>query len=361
MFSFLPPLSWSKSLSVLIVWMLLWMAMGVTFVASAQPRELSAPEQYVAEWGDEAVYQMALYGIPASITLAQGILESGSGKSELASKSNNHFGIKCHSDWNGGRVYHDDDERGECFRAYDHAGQSFTDHSEFLKRDRYAELFELPSDDYEGWAKGLKKCGYATNPTYAQLLIELIERYDLTQYDEAGLQMKADRAAFAEAAAKNEEMRNEAAAKDRNRATPSTLHLEHRTVLLSENHIQFILAEAGDTYEALAKELDMMLWQFYRYNNIERADVPYSPEQGDIIYLQPKRRRGETAWLDMLPNETVWQASQRSGVNMDVLIRRNRLTPEHPLPDNGRLSLQWRITSEGKLPDWVRTIRGPSG
>ena len=186
-------------LSTLIVWMLAWMALGMCFVANAQPQPPSAPEQYIAEWNDEAVYQMAVHGIPASITLAQGILESGSGQSELAAKSNNHFGIKCHSDWGGESVYHDDDHRGECFRSYDNASESFHDHSEFLKRSRYEALFELKPTDYVRWAKGLKKCGYATNPKYAHQLIDLIERYGLEQYDEQGLALKADREAFAAA------------------------------------------------------------------------------------------------------------------------------------------------------------------
>ncbi|MGB0463196.1 MAG: glycoside hydrolase family 73 protein, partial [Flavobacteriales bacterium] len=124
-------------------------------------------EAYIERWKDEAIRQMVEHRIPASITLAQGILESGSGKSELSRKSNNHFGIKCHKGWEGGRTYHDDDRKGECFRVYDDARDSYHDHSLFLKRDRYASLFDLRIDDYKGWAKGLKRCGYATSPTYA--------------------------------------------------------------------------------------------------------------------------------------------------------------------------------------------------
>ena len=355
------PLSWSKCLSALIVWMLLWMAMGVSFVAVAQPGELSAPEQYVERWSDEAVYQMAVHGIPASITLAQGILESGNGLSELAAKSNNHFGIKCHSDWTGDRVHHDDDRRGECFRAYDDASQSFADHSEFPKRDRYAELFDLEPTDYTSWAKGLKKCGYATNPKYAQLLIDLIERYDLAEYDQAGLKLQADREAFAAGVETAEATRNEIAAKDAANPAKSVTRIGQRSIQLSDNYIQFMIAEPGDTYESLAQELDMMLWQFYRYNDVERSDAPYAPGKGETVYLQPKRQRGETTWLEMLQNESLWQASQRCGVSMSALIRKNRLSPDQPVPPNGKLSLKWLITPEGKLPNWVRTIRGPSG
>lgn len=361
--SFLP-LSWSKSLTVLIVWMLVWMALGMSIVAHAQPQAPSAPEQYVAQWSEEAVYQMAVHGIPASITLAQGILESGSGRSELAAKSNNHFGIKCHGDWDGERVYHNDDRKGECFRSYENAGESFHDHSEFLKRNRYAELFELEPTDYEQWAKGLKKCGYATNPKYARLLIDLIERYDLDQYDEQGLALQADREAFAAAEASQAQTRNEVLATVQNKDLNPAKSIDmrgRRAVQISDNYIEFILAEAGDTYDALAMELDMMGWQLYRYNDVNRKDGPYAPQAGDVIYLQPKRSRGQTTWSDMLPGETVWEASQRCGVSLKALIRKNRLTPEAPLPPSGKLSLKWRITEEGKLPNWVRMIRGPNG
>ena len=337
--------------------MLIWMAMGVCFVASAQPSELSAQEQYIQDWSDEAVYQMAVHGIPASITLAQGILESGSGRSQLAAKSNNHFGIKCHSDWTGDRVFHDDDSRGECFRSYEDASESFQDHSDFLKRTRYQALFDLKPTDYKGWAKGLKKCGYATNPKYAGLLIELIERNGLMKYDEQGLALETERTAFAEGkrdaeAARNEVLRNPA---------KSAVQRGRRAIQLSERNIEYILAADGDSYAELAKELDMMPWQFYRYNDVDRSEGPYRPESGDVIYLQPKRKRGNQTWLTLQPNESIWQASQRCGVQLKSLIRMNRLSPETPAPANGRLSLQWRITPEGKLPNWVRTIRGPSG
>lgn len=357
------PLSWSKSLSVLILWMLVWMALGISFVARAQPQAASAPEQYVAQWNEEAVYQMAVHGIPASITLAQGILESGSGRSDLASKSNNHFGIKCHGDWDGERVYHDDDRRGECFRSYENASESFHDHSEFLKRSRYEELFLLEPTDYERWAKGLKKCGYATNPKYARLLIDLIERYDLDQYDELGLDLKADREAFA--AAETDQTTQRSAIletvqnKELNPAKSGTT-VGRRLVQLSDNYIQYILAEPGDSYDALAEELDMMPWQLYAYNDVNRKEGTYAPQSGEVIYLQPKRNRGQTTWLEMLPGESVWQASQRCGVSIKALVRKNRLTPENPLPPDGKLSLQWRLTAEGKLPNWVRMIRGPN-
>ena len=138
---------------------------------------------YIAKYKDEAIYQMKKYKIPASIKLAQGILESGDGNSELAKKSNNHFGIKCHSNWDGDRVYYNDDDENECFRKYNKVKDSYDDHSKFLLKPRYANLFECKLTDYKSWAKGLKKAGYATNPNYAKLLIKIIKENDLNKYD----------------------------------------------------------------------------------------------------------------------------------------------------------------------------------
>ena len=145
---------------------------------------INSIEQYIETFSDIAMAEMEAYGIPASITLAQGILESGFGKSELVLKTNNHFGIKCHNGWDGAYDFHDDDEKGECFRKYNHPMYSFRDHSVFLSsRSRYASLFELRRDNYKGWAKGLKAAGYATDPRYPQKLISFIERYDLNRFD----------------------------------------------------------------------------------------------------------------------------------------------------------------------------------
>ena len=157
-------------------------------VAVQAQRRNSRYNEYIKQYAPLAVEQMKEHKIPASITLAQGLLESGAGQSALARKSNNHFGIKCHSDWRGRRVYHDDDAKGECFRAYRHPKDSYEDHSLFLKRGaRYAFLFKLKITDYKGWARGLKKAGYATDPSYANRLITIIEDYDLYKYDSRGM------------------------------------------------------------------------------------------------------------------------------------------------------------------------------
>ena len=147
----------------------------------------SITERYISKYSNTAVAEMERYGIPASITLAQGILESGNGESRLATEGNNHFGIKCHSNWNGKTIIEDDDEKGECFRKYSKVADSYRDHSLFLtERGRYSFLFEYQKTAYKKWAKGLKKAGYATNPIYPTLLINLIERYELYTYDKGG-------------------------------------------------------------------------------------------------------------------------------------------------------------------------------
>jgi len=162
---------------------LILILLGSSLVAQAQtPAPDSNYLAYIAQYRDIVVEQQQTYGIPAAITMAQGLLESSAGKSELATQANNHFGIKCTSDWRWETYHHDDDEAAECFRKYYAAEDSFIDHSLFLNnRKRYAPLFELDSTDYQGWAKGLRQCGYATDPNYPQKLISLIERYQLDQ------------------------------------------------------------------------------------------------------------------------------------------------------------------------------------
>ncbi|HTI59978.1 glucosaminidase domain-containing protein [Mucilaginibacter sp.] len=150
--------------------------------AIASYRSMTSLE-YIDRYKTVAIQEMNLYGIPASITLAQGLFESGSGNSELARVANNHFGIKCNSQWQGKTYYKDDDNHNDCFRVYNNAEDSYRDHSEFLKRPRYANLFKLDKNDYAGWANGLKAAGYATNPNYPQLLINVIQKYNLDQYD----------------------------------------------------------------------------------------------------------------------------------------------------------------------------------
>ena len=280
--------------------LLLFLAMGVF----AQPSERRiSKEQYISNWKEEAIYQMHQNGIPASITLAQGILESAYGNSELAKYGNNHFGIKCHV-WDGPTMFKDDDHTDDCFRVYASASESFKDHSEFLtKRGRYAFLFELKSTDYKGWARGLKKAGYATNPRYAHLLIDLIEEHHLYIYDKVkGLPTNKPALLAIGREIKREPNR-------------------HR-VGVHENKIKYIVVSTGDTFWKIAKEFDMGLWQLYKYNDLEKNDILQS---GDIVFLQPKRRRGKSKKYRIKNGDTLRSVSQDYGIKLKALRKKNHL------------------------------------
>ena len=220
-------------------------------VAVQAQRRNSRYNEYIKQYAPLAVEQMKEHKIPASITLAQGLLESGAGQSALARKSNNHFGIKCHSDWRGRRVYHDDDAKGECFRAYRHPKDSYEDHSLFLKRGaRYAFLFKLKITDYKGWARGLKKAGYATDPSYANRLITIIEDYDLYKYDSRGMSKR-------EARKWEKELKKKPWL-----ANPHQVYIA--------NDIAYVVARDGDTFQFLGKEFDISWRKLVKYNDLHK-------------------------------------------------------------------------------------------
>jgi len=281
-------------------------------LAQPAPNRMSQAD-YIAKYKDEAIKEMNRSGVPASITLAQGILESGNGNSALARKANNHFGIKCHSDWKGPTYIQDDDRKNECFRKYKHVLDSYHDHSEFLKKSRYADLFALKPSDYKGWAHGLKKAGYATNPKYPKLLIDIIEKNELYQYDE-GYKRKKDRKVVAhKAKSKSKPSRSSS-------STTSALINRHK-VLTHKNNIRYIETNEEDSFEDLAQEFNMGIWQFYKYNDLEEGDAV--PE--GIIYLQPKRGRAKAEFHTVKEGESLWDISQMHGLKMKKLLKRNEL------------------------------------
>ncbi len=267
-------------------------------------------DDYFARYGEVAVQQMRQYRIPASITLAQGVLESGAGKSALAVRANNHFGIKCNNGWSGRRSYHDDDERGECFRAYDNAYQSYVDHSLFLTNSpRYRKLFELKRTDYKGWARGLKSCGYATNPSYAKRLIEIIELYRLYEYDDA---KGSGRVQLGE--------------------------LRH---VQSFNKNYFVIARHGDTFRTIADDMDMSYRKLAKYNERDKKDVL---KEGEIIWLQKKRRHVPKEYRGTIhrvqAGESMYSISQRYGIRLKNLYKMNDLTPDYIIQVGDRLLLR---------------------
>lgn len=240
--------------------------------ASAQKKSKVSLD-YIDKYSKIAVKKMEQHGIPASITLAQGILESGSGTGELVKKSNNHFGIKCH-DWKGERVYHDDDIKDDCFRKYDKAEDSFEDHSQFLKRPRYASLYELDIYDYKAWANGLKKCGYATDPNYASRLINLIEVYELYSYDKD---------AKKSGPTQEEKELAQAEANYQHGTSMGEIHSYTSHEVVKVNGRKAVIARNGDTYESIAKEFGMRKWEIRWCNKVRKGEAP---SDGQTVFLR---------------------------------------------------------------------------
>ena len=287
--------------------------------ANAQMKWSSAYQAYVDQYKDLAIEQMLKYNIPASITLAQGLFESGAGRSWLTKSSNNHFGIKCHG-WEGRRVYHDDDERGECFRAYDNPRQSFEDHSLFLaKQSRYARLFSYSRTDYKSWAHGLKKCGYATNPQYATKLIQIIELYKLNKYDKA---TKFD-AFMAKHSAEDKV------------APDGNIH-----VIKFYNRNYYVIARKGDTFNSLSEELCIGKRKLAKYNERSYKD---EIKPGDVIYLKKKRKKA-TKEYKKVPHvvkagESMYSIAQRYGIRLKSLYKKNDLDTDYQIKVGDKLKV----------------------
>ncbi len=282
------------------------------------------PEQYIAKRKGVAVAKMKEHGIPASITLAQGLLESRSGNSVLAVEGNNHFGIKCTPDWSGGKVFHDDDKRNECFRKYRNADQSFEDHSKFLQRSRYAGLFELKPTDYKGWAHGLKRCGYATDPRYPQKLIDLIERYKLDSFDRG---VDVSYAAKEAAAGKQASGKS---AKHGGRGEDNTVTIGNaRPVELFEGRIKFVRAKKGETVREVAEQIEQLPGLVAGWNDMDKDG---SLEEGQVVYIQPKRNKSKAQESCVAEKgETLWGISQRYGVKLKKLAKYNEMGIADPV------------------------------
>ncbi|MBO5225012.1 MAG: glucosaminidase domain-containing protein [Parabacteroides sp.] len=262
-------------------------------------------EKYIKKYSLIAVQHQKLYRIPASITLAQGILESGAGNSELARKSNNHFGIKCH-DWKGASVRHDDDLRGECFRKYKNPEQSYEDHARFLtERPRYASLFKLKVTDYKGWAKGLQRCGYATDRAYANRLIKLIEDYDLYRYDVAKITKKTKR-----------------------KITQVAKYTIYRT-----HDLLYVYSNGRDNLNDIAVSLGFRTKDLEKYNEIPE-DFPL--QKGDIIYLEKKKKKADKPYYEHIVQvgESMHSISQKYGIQIKSLYKLNKMDKDYT-PEEG--------------------------
>ncbi len=278
----------------------------------AQMRWNQTYQLYINQYKDLAIREMLQYRIPASVTLAQAVFESGAGRSRLARLGNNHFGIKCH-DWTGRTIAEDDDALGECFRAYDHPLQSFEDHSKFLvNSSRYRRLFSLSMQDYRGWAHGLKACGYATNPRYAYKLIELIELYKLYVYDSA---RSYDHAMV-------EYSGNQTVV---NQAKPL-----HPIAIFNKNY--YIRARRGDTFKLIGEEIGVSYKKIAKYNERDKDDAL---TEGEIIFLKKKRKRAPKAFKNrphvVKNGESLYIIAQIYGMRLSSLYKLNDFTPDHTI------------------------------
>lgn len=282
----------------------------ISLQSFAQMRWNSTYQTYINQYKDLAIEQMLKYNIPASITLAQGLLESGAGTSELTLKGNNHFGIKCHN-WQGRTIYHNDDAENECFRSYDNALQSYEDHSKFLTRhSRYSRLFTLDRTDYRGWAHGLKACGYATNPRYATKLIEIIQLYKLYVYDNAQ--------SFDKFMARHN-------AVDKPVSPGGKLHPIYR---YNDNY--YLKARPGDTFKTIGEEVGISYRKIAKYNERDKKDALVA---GETIYLKKKKTKADKQYKKrphIIKNgESMYSIAQFYGIRLKSLYKKNRLSPDY--------------------------------
>lgn len=329
----------------------------MTLTASQSPAPEKTPQViYIEQFATLAVEEMYRSGIPASITLAQGLLESGFGLSELAVKGNNHFGIKCHNNWTGGRMYYDDDKKGECFRKYRSPEESYRDHSDFLRyRDRYKFLFDYKITDYKSWANGLKKAGYATDPGYPKKLINLIETYELYEYDTKPASFaKSDRKP-AKKTEKETKRSDKNADKDsikediEHQLPPTPTEIEQVKPLTdserqefrfsltrqmySQNGVPFVYSVEGETYQSIAASNNLFEREILKFNEASKGDrlLP-----GTMVYLKPKKGKAAKG-LDkhvFEEGDTMREISQRFGVRLDKLYKMNGM-PEGYAPKEG--------------------------
>lgn len=315
----------SVRIVMLIIVTLLWL--GDAFSQTKSDAVL----KYIDKYKDIAMREMQKYKIPASITLAQGLLESGNGNSDLAKRSNNHFGIKCHKSWKGKRTYHDDDAKGECFRVYDSPADSYRDHSLFLANgERYAFLFDLKITDYKGWARGLKKAGYATLPVYANILIKLIEDYNLTQYDQMVVKGKF----------KYEEKKTNKSSKKEKKSKKVDNTIVYTPFMIDDaevvdktadgryirinNGAKFIYAKEGDNIYSLASLFGIYDYQLIKYNDLGKRTAF---RDNEIVYIEPKRRKAMRRYKyhTIQKGETLSHVSRLYAVKLKSLYKMNEM------------------------------------
>lgn len=305
------------------------LAMLLLFIAAGDnPRKV-----YIEKYSKLAVKEMNRTGVPASITLAQGILESNSGQSRLSTQGNNHFGVKCHNDWKGKTIQESAETGKECFRMYTSAEQSFRDHSDFLRgKDRYKFLFDLKPTDYKGWAHGLKKAGYATDPNYPAKLIKIIEDYELYKFDK-GVKITVETPAVIETPKVAT-----AANVDRNYKEMITISMGRK--LYEQNGVPFVYSIEGESYKSIASSFNLFTKELLSFNDMKK-EMPLDP--GTVVYLARKKKEaayGIGKYVVGRDGETLWEISQRFGVRLNSLIEYNNFQKVNDLEEGDTIILR---------------------
>ena len=319
-------------------------ALFVWTAVSAQSRIKYTTEEYIARWNKIAVEHQEKYGIPASITLAQGILESNNGNGRLAVEANNHFGIKCKKNWTGATISHDDDAKGECFRKYHSAEESYEDHANYIDtQPRYDSLFRHSETDYKAWARGLKAAGYATDPQYAEKLIRIIEENKLYLYDrgEDALEQRV-----AEVEKVEQEIVADIPAQPAKES--EVVDIDNYTVMVNPHHgysvqmvngVEFVEPKQGDTYAKIAALFDLPVKKIYKFNDVA---VGAELAEGERVFLQRKQTRyvGSELYHTAVEGETVRSVAQRYGVRLAKLATLNRLPSDATLHEGQHVKLR---------------------
>ncbi|MBC7828150.1 MAG: LysM peptidoglycan-binding domain-containing protein [Chitinophagaceae bacterium] len=314
--------------------------------------------EYINNYKQLAILEMQRTGVPASIKLAQGIHETSAGKSDLVLKSRNHFGIKCKATWTGKKVYHDDDARGECFRSYSSSTDSYMDHSNFLKgSERYSSLFELDPTDYKAWAFGLKRAGYATNNKYSQIIIKLIEGYDLQQYSLIAMGKLAPSdeimagtgqdvidvsvpAATIEAVAVSEQPKEEL----------KEIATNYPKGEFSINNTRVIFAKSGTSLLGIAEQNDIPLGRLLDFNDIKAKDIL---EKSQLVFLQRKRKVSFNEFHIVQSGETLYDIAQQEGIRLESLVEYNLLRPHMKPAPGQKLNLQTKSSVRPALAEEI--------